>query len=96
MKVFVNYDTCVASGNCGSIAPHVFQNLEEHGGFVSLRAEYPPESEWPAVRRARRLCPSGTIFLTETEGSRQVAGASSTLGKTPGKHLQPPGRRNNS
>ncbi len=67
MKVFANYDTCVASGSCGHIAPRVFQNLEEHGGFVSLLAEYPSESEWPAVRRAKRLCPSGTIFLTEDE-----------------------------
>lgn len=67
MKVFANYDTCVASGNCGHIAPNVFQNLEEHGGFVSLLAEHPPETEWPAARRAKNLCPSGTIFITEDE-----------------------------
>lgn len=63
MKVILNYDTCVASGNCGYIAPEVFLNLDEHGGFVSLRTSTPPESEWPAVRKAARLCPSGTIFL---------------------------------
>ncbi len=64
MEVSANYDTCIASGNCGYIAPGVFQNLEEHGGFVSLKTRNPPESDWPAARRARRLCPSGTIFLT--------------------------------
>lgn len=66
MKVFANYDTCVASANCGRIAPNVFQNLAEHGGFVSLRTDQPPEAEWPAVRRAQQLCPSGTIFIDET------------------------------
>lgn len=66
MKVFANYDTCVASGNCGRLAPSVFQNLEEHGGFVSVITEYPPESEWPTVRRVKRLCPSGSIFIDET------------------------------
>lgn len=66
MKVFANYETCVASGNCGRIAPAVFRNLAEHDGFVSLVTEAPPEPEWPAVRRAQQLCPSGTIFLDET------------------------------
>lgn len=65
MKVYANFDTCVASGSCGYIAPNVFQNVEEHGGFVSLLMEHPPETEWPAVRRAKRLCPSGTIFIDE-------------------------------
>lgn len=65
MRVFANYDTCIASGNCGYTAPNVFQNLEEHGGFVSLITGHPPEKEWPAVRRAQRLCPSGTIFIDE-------------------------------
>ncbi|QGU06293.1 Ferredoxin-2 [Corynebacterium occultum] len=64
MEVSLNYDTCIASGNCGYIAPDIFQNLEEHEGFVSLRKEQPSKSEWPAVQRAGRLCPSGTIFLT--------------------------------
>lgn len=82
MKVFANYDTCVASGSCGHIAPRVFQNLEDHGGFVSVRIEYPPEAEWPAVRRAKRLCPSGTIFLTEDQGSEKNAAPGSHPGKT--------------
>lgn len=67
MKISLNYDTCVASGNCGYIAPKVFLNLEEHNGFVSLRTSAPPESEWIKVRKVARLCPSGTIFLTEED-----------------------------
>ncbi|RSZ63203.1 ferredoxin [Corynebacterium hylobatis] len=66
MRVFANYDTCVASGNCGRIAPAVFRNLAEHEGFVSLVTDHPPAAEWPAVRQAQQLCPSGTIFLDET------------------------------
>lgn len=66
MRIFANYDTCVASGNCGRIAPAVFRNLAEHDGFVSLVTDHPPESEWSAVRRAQQLCPSGTIFLDGT------------------------------
>ncbi|MGP6174065.1 ferredoxin [Corynebacterium sp. A21] len=65
MKVTVNHDSCVASGNCGYLAPEVFRNLDEHDGFVSLLNKNPPESEWPAVRKAERLCPSGTIFITD-------------------------------
>lgn len=68
MKVTVNYDTCIASGNCGYIAPKVFQNLEEHGGFVSLVNAHPPELEWPRVRRAERLCPSATIRTEDDVG----------------------------
>lgn len=66
MRILANYETCVASGNCGRIAPAVFRNLAEHEGFVSLVTERPPVSEWPAVRRAQQLCPSGTIFIDET------------------------------
>ncbi|WJY92963.1 Ferredoxin-1 [Corynebacterium faecale] len=65
MKITLNYDTCIASGNCGFIAPRVFQNLKEHEGFVSLICEHPPAEEWPTVHRAQHLCPSGTIFIKE-------------------------------
>lgn len=71
MKITLNYDTCIASGNCGYLAPQVFQNREEDGGFVSLALPHPPASEEPAVRRAERLCPSGTIFVTEEAEEKQ-------------------------
>lgn len=63
MKITLNYDTCIASGNCGYLAARVFQNLDKDGGFASLISDSPPMSEWPAVRRAQHLCPSGTIFV---------------------------------
>lgn len=68
MRVSVNHDTCIASGNCGQIAPNVFRNLAEYGGFVSLVTDRPSESEWEAVRRAERLCPSATVRIEEDVG----------------------------
>lgn len=68
MKPTVNPDTCIASGNCGLTAPSVFANLEENGGFVSIIDENPPESEWPAVRRAEAQCPSATIGIEKDDG----------------------------
>ncbi len=65
MKVTVNHATCIASGNCGWAAPNVFANREEHDGFVSLLEKNPPESEWEAVRKAARLCPSATIHIDD-------------------------------
>lgn len=65
MKVIVNPNTCVASGNCGLIAPRVFANRDEDDGFVSLLDAHPPQSEWDAVREAVALCPSATISIEE-------------------------------
>ncbi|MBT2497588.1 ferredoxin [Agromyces sp. ISL-38] len=63
MKVTVNPVTCIASENCGRIAPKVFGNPPEQGGFVELLDANPPESEWAAVREAKELCPSATISI---------------------------------
>lgn len=65
MKVSVHSSLCVASGNCGFVAPGVFQNREENGEFVELLDANPPESEWAAVREAEYLCPSGTIQIED-------------------------------
>lgn len=67
MKVTVNPATCIASGNCSRMAPRVFANRDDDGGFVSLLDEHPPETEWPAVREAENLCPSATISVEEDE-----------------------------
>ena len=65
MKVTVNPTTCIASGNCSFIAPRVFANRLEDGGFVSVIDPRPPESEWPAAREAEALGPSATIHIEE-------------------------------
>ncbi|MDI3331476.1 MAG: ferredoxin [Micrococcus sp.] len=71
MKVMVNRDTCVASGNCGAIAPDVFQNRDRDGGFVRLLQTNPPASQWEAVWQAARLCPSGTINVEDVPPVRR-------------------------
>lgn len=63
MKVTVHQSMCVASGNCGFVAPGVFENPEKRDGFVKLLDANPAESEWSAVRKAEYLCPSGTIQI---------------------------------
>jgi ferredoxin len=67
MKVTVNPVTCIASGNCGRIAPNVFRNPPEQDGFVELIDENPPESEWEAAREAEALCPSATIYVVDDD-----------------------------
>lgn|GEM_PF-1848904 len=63
MTVKVHPASCVASGNCGRVAPGVFCNRDANGGFVELLDPHPPELEWEAVRKAEYLCPSGTIQI---------------------------------
>lgn len=63
MNVIIHQKLCIASGNCGVVAPEVFANPESRDGFVKLLDAQPPESEWAAVRQAEYLCPSGTIEI---------------------------------
>ncbi|MFC8799681.1 ferredoxin [Promicromonospora sp. NPDC057138] len=75
MRVTINPTTCVASGNCSRTAPHVFANLYDDDGFVSVLDENPPEAEWPAVREAETLCPSATIRIEEDAAGDSPAAA---------------------
>ncbi|MGH3652192.1 ferredoxin [Glutamicibacter sp.] len=61
MKVTVHQAMCVASGNCGLVAPRVFQNRQENGGFVELLQADPDGADLEAAQEAEYLCPSGTI-----------------------------------
>lgn len=63
MKITVHGRMCVASGNCGFVAPRVFQNRDDNGGFVELLDAEPPPEEWAAVEEAEFLCPSGTVQI---------------------------------
>lgn len=63
MKVTVHQAMCVASGNCGLVAPRVFRNREENGGFVELLQAHPDQADLQTVQEAEYLCPSGTIQL---------------------------------
>jgi ferredoxin len=64
VKVIVDQDKCVASGQCVLAAPDVFDQREEDG-IVVLLAENPPEELAQAVREAAALCPALAIEVAE-------------------------------
>lgn len=64
MRVSVDQDKCVGSGQCVMTAPGVFDQREEDG-IVALREDHPPESLHPDVRQAAGMCPSMAITVKE-------------------------------
>ncbi|MBS2538979.1 ferredoxin [Catenulispora sp. NF23] len=64
MKVIIDQDKCVASGQCVLAAPEVFDQREEDG-IVVLLAENPPQDAAEAIREAAALCPALAIALEE-------------------------------
>jgi ferredoxin len=66
MKVIVDQNKCVASGQCVLTAPEVFDQREEDG-IVVLLTETPPEHLADDVRQAAALCPAQAIWVEEQE-----------------------------
>jgi ferredoxin len=66
MKVIVDQNKCVASGQCVLSAPEVFDQRAEDG-IVVLRTETPPEGLADDVRQAVALCPAQAIWVEEQE-----------------------------
>ena len=64
MKVIIDQDKCVASGQCVLAAPEVFDQREEDG-IVVLLAENPPPEAAESLREAAALCPALAIALEE-------------------------------
>lgn len=64
MKVRVNQQRCVGSGQCVRTAPEVFDQ-REHDGIVVLLDNAPLEAHTQAVRKAARLCPAQAISIDE-------------------------------
>ena len=64
MKVTVEADQCVASGQCVLAAEDVFDQHEDDGVVIVLNDEPGPEQH-EAVRRAALLCPAAVIRLSE-------------------------------
>ncbi|MGJ6962840.1 ferredoxin [Streptosporangium sp. G11] len=53
---------------CALTAPEVFDQSEDEG-LVVLLDETPPPELHAATRRARQLCPSGAISVSDPDGS---------------------------
>jgi ferredoxin len=65
MRVTVNEDRCVGSGQCVLSAETVFDQRDEDG-IVMLLDDEPPAGQHDAVRRAATLCPARAITLSES------------------------------
>ena len=64
MRVTVDQDKCVGSGQCVLAADSVFDQREEDGIVVLLDPE-PPQEVQQDVRRAAMICPALAIDLTD-------------------------------
>jgi ferredoxin len=68
MRVIVDQDKCVASGQCVLAAGAVFDQRAEDGTVLLLDAAPPPELH-EAVRRAAALCPARAITVRTSAGA---------------------------
>jgi ferredoxin len=64
MKVSIDEDKCVASGQCVVAAMEVFDQREEDGVAILLNDD-PPASQADDVRQAAAVCPALAIHVTE-------------------------------
>ena len=64
MKVTVDQEVCISSGNCVMHSSDVFDQRDDDGVVVLLK-ENPPAEEAENVRRAAKDCPSRAIHIEE-------------------------------
>jgi ferredoxin len=64
MRVAVDQDTCIAAGQCVATAPDVFDQRDEDGVVVLLKAT-PDAAEEDDVRRAAGVCPALAIQIQD-------------------------------
>ena len=64
MRVEIDQDRCVASGQCVMTAPDVFDQRDEDGVVVLLDPE-PPEGQDDDVRHAALVCPALAITVED-------------------------------
>jgi ferredoxin len=65
VRVIIDQDKCVASGQCVLAAADVFDQREEDGIVVLLDAD-PPAGLHEDVRQAAALCPALAITIAES------------------------------
>ncbi|MFI6348574.1 ferredoxin [Streptomyces sp. NPDC050560] len=64
MKVHLDQDKCVASGQCVMAAPDVFDQRDEDGVAVLLTPLPAPDTE-DDVRQAVAVCPALALRVTD-------------------------------
>jgi ferredoxin len=65
MKVVVDRERCMGTGNCVACAPAVFSQ-DDGDNFVVLLQEHPVKAEEERVREAADLCPARAILIEES------------------------------
>ena len=60
VKVHIDQEKCIGSGQCVLTEPGVFDQRETDG-IVCLITELPDQKRIELVRKAERLCPSAAI-----------------------------------
>jgi ferredoxin len=65
MKVLIDQDRCVASGQCVLAAPSVFDQRDEDGIAVLL-TDTPSADAVEGTREAARICPALAIEVDES------------------------------
>ncbi len=63
MRVIVDQEACICSGQCVLAAPDVFDQSDE--GFVVLLDDDPPAERSEDVRQAAATCPALAITVEE-------------------------------
>jgi ferredoxin len=64
MKVAVNTERCIGSGNCVLTAPGIFDQSDDTGTVVLLTENPAQDQEGPA-REAVNLCPGQAISASD-------------------------------
>jgi ferredoxin len=64
MRVTIDQEKCIGSGQCVLAAADVFDQREDDGIVVLLDAEPSPGS-YEDVRRAAEVCPALAVNITE-------------------------------
>lgn len=63
MRITVQKDACVGSGQCSLVAGSLFD--QDDDGIVMLINSQPAAAEEPAAKKAASLCPSRAISVSE-------------------------------
>ena len=69
MKVTVDTDKCVASGQCVLASGAVFDQRDDDGVVILLN-ENPDSELHEEVRLAAQMCPASVIHVTENESAQ--------------------------
>jgi ferredoxin len=64
MKIIVDQDKCVASGQCVTAAADAFDQRDEDG-IVVLLTDNPPETLAADVHQAAAVCPALAILVED-------------------------------